>query len=108
MKSLLAACLVIFACGCASKPPPPTPITIGDVISMSKAHATDQEIITRIETSQTVFRLSADQVGLLRIEGVSDPVVNYMMETYPRWVAAQQQQNRPNFSFGLGAGYVGH
>src|SRR6266478_7278591 len=98
MKSLLAVCLIIFACGCASKPPPPAPITIGDVISMSKAHTTDQEIITHIETSQTVFRLSADQVGFLRTEGVSDPVVNYMMETYPRWVAAQQQrqQNKPS------------
>ena len=83
---------------------------MADVISMSKVHATDQEIITRIETSQTVFRLSADQVVWLRNEGVSDTVVNYMMETYPRWVAAQQQlqQNKTNFNFGMGVGYVGH
>ena len=113
MKTLCLLSLVAFiAIGCASQPktPPPPPVTLNDVIQMTRAHATDQQIIDRINASHTIFRLTANEIVYLRSENVSEPVVNYMNDTYARYLAEQQakEQNKPHFSFGVGAGYVGH
>ena len=111
-KLLLFPVILLLLTGCASKPPPPVvpPVTLNDVIQMTRAHATDKEIIDRINASHTVFRLTANEIVYLRSENVSEPVVNYMNDTYARYLAEQQQkqQNAPHFSFGVGAGYVGH
>ena len=61
-------------------------------MSMVKAGMTDEEIIRRIDATRTVFRLSSDDVINLRKEGVSDRVVNYMLDTYTRYVAAEQRR----------------
>ena len=77
---------------------------------MTRAHATDQEIIARIDATHTVFRLTANEIVYLRSENVSESVVNYMNDTYPRYLTEQQrkQQSAPRFSFGVGGGYIGH
>jgi hypothetical protein len=46
---------------------------------MTKAGLTDEEIMRRIDDTRTVFRLSSNDVILLRQEGVSDRVVTYML-----------------------------
>jgi len=67
---------------------------------MVKSGMTDEEIIRRIDGTRTVFKLSSDDVVRLRNEGVSDRVVNYMLETYT-WaaVAEQRRQDSYNYSF---------
>jgi hypothetical protein len=92
MKTLLLlSALALLAVGCATKPRP-QPLTQADVISMVKAGVADEEIIRRIDGTRTVFRLSSDDVLRLRNEGVSDRVVNYMLDTYARYVADQQRR----------------
>jgi uncharacterized protein YcfL len=80
---LLLPILAVLATGCASKPPPPVvpPVTLNEVIQMTRAHATDQEIIDRINASHTVFRLTANEIVYLRSENVSELVVNFMNDT---------------------------
>jgi len=96
--------LSILVTGCKTTPPP-TPLTQTDIISMTKAGMTDQEIINRIDATRTVFRLSADNVVILRQEGVSDRVVTYMLDTYTRFaVAEERRQSAPPFSFSFGYG----
>jgi hypothetical protein len=91
MKLLTLTVLAgLLLSGCTT--PRPMPLTQADVISMTKAGLTDEEIMRRIDGTATVFRLGASDVVRLRTEGVSERVVNYMLETYPRAVAAEQQR----------------
>ena len=83
--------IAILAAGCATVPRP-TPLTQADVISMTKAGVTDDDIISRIEKTRTVFKLGASDVVRLREEGVSEPVVNHMLETYTRAVVNEQRR----------------
>jgi hypothetical protein len=99
--------------GCASTPrqPPPPPLTQVDVISMVKAGVSDEEIMRRIDGTRTVFRLSSDDVIRLRNEGLSDRLVNFMLDTHTR--AAMDAQRRQDadyynqFYFNYGF-YYGH
>ena len=92
MKTLiLLSIIAVFALGCATKPRPAT-LAQADIISMVKVGVADEEIIRRIDATRTVFRLGSEDVISLRNEGVSDRVVNYMLDTYARYVAEQQRR----------------
>jgi hypothetical protein len=90
-RAWLIAFVAALTIGCAT-PPRPAPLTQADIISMVKAGLPDEEILRRIDATRTVFRLSADDVVRLRNEGVSDRVVNYMLDTYTRAVVAEQRR----------------
>ena len=105
---LILAATMLFA-GCATTPRP-TPLTQADIISMTKAGLTDEDIMRRIDATQTVFRLNSDDVLFLRKEGVSDRVVTYMLDTLTRAaVAAQRRRDLDYYDycdrFGLYYGY---
>jgi hypothetical protein len=59
-----------------------------EVIQMSQSKLSDDVIITRIRTTNSVFILSADDLRMLANNGVSDAVINEMQsrrpEAYPR------------------------
>ena len=78
--------------GCASTKTRPVPLSLADIMSMSKAGLSDTEIIQRVEDTRTVFKLTADDVVRLRNEGVSNGAVTYMLDTYTR--AAMDEQRR--------------
>ena len=98
MKVFLLSVLVLplLMVGCATVPKPP-PLTMADVISMTKGGMADADIVQRIETTHTVFRLGAADVARLQKDGVSDRVINFMLETHPR--AAVEEQRRLDASF---------
>jgi hypothetical protein len=107
MRALIIGIVAALATGCATTPKP-IPLNQSDVISMVKAGVPDEEILRRIDDTRTVFRLSSDDVVRLRNEGVSDRVVNYMLETYARAVAAEQRrQDASYYDFHYGF-YYGH
>ncbi|MGE5279665.1 MAG: YMGG-like glycine zipper-containing protein [Deltaproteobacteria bacterium] len=54
---------------------------LSDVIALSKAGLTDAAIISKINATGSVYRLSVEEIEMLRKEGVSATVVNYMLET---------------------------
>lgn len=74
---------------------------------MVKAGMTEEDIMRRIDDTRTVFRLSSEEVVRLRNEGVSDRVVNYMLDTYTRAVAAEQRRRDADYNFHYGF-YYGH
>jgi outer membrane lipoprotein SlyB len=58
-----------------------TPLAIADVKAMAKAGISEDVIINQINNSRTVYHLSAADIIDLRDAGVTDKVVNYMIDT---------------------------
>lgn len=108
-KRFVILAATILLAGCATTPRP-APLTQADIISMTKAGLTDEDIIRRIDDTRTVFQLSSDDVVFLRKEGVSDRIVTYMLDTLTRAVAAEQRRRDMDdynfrYRYGLFYGY---
>jgi hypothetical protein len=72
--------------GCVTRtytvaPPPPNGPTIAEIESMSQAHVSDSVIISQIQNSSTRYHLTADQIISLKSAGVSDPVINTLINS---------------------------
>lgn len=57
------------------------PLTVDDVVALVHAKVSDDAIISQIQNSHTIYHLTADQIIYLRNSGVSDRVVNFMINT---------------------------
>lgn len=57
------------------------PLSIADVKSLSEAKVSDDIIISQIRNSHTIFRLSASDIIDLHNAGVSENVINFMINT---------------------------
>jgi outer membrane lipoprotein SlyB len=57
------------------------PLSLADVKSLAKAGINEDVMINQIKNSRTVFHLSAADIIDLRDAGVSDKVVNFMINT---------------------------
>ncbi len=66
---------------------PTQPTSIADVKAMAKAGVSDDVIISQIRNTRTVYRLAAADVIGLRDAGVSDKVLNFMLNTPSLWAA---------------------
>jgi len=106
MASLLAVSASLALTGCVVSPPgtmvhqaPPVPpsmqpaqsgpaLGVEDVKALAKAGVSDALIINQINSSHTVYRLTATDIIGLKSAGVSDTVVNAMMAT-PTTVSSQ-------------------
>ena len=82
MLALLSSCAYY---GPAYQAPPP--VRVSQIVEWSQQGVPSDEIISRIQSSGTVYRLSAAQLADLRQEGVVDEVLNYMQDTYLQAVA---------------------
>jgi hypothetical protein len=90
LAAVAVAALLIVG-GCATmQAAKPSPVTVSQVIEMSKAGTPPQDIINRIKDSGTVYRLNASQLADLRQLGVSDQVIDYMQQTYLEAVRRDQ------------------
>ena len=57
------------------------PLTVPDVKALVKAGITDDLIISQIRNSGTVYRLSAADIILLKNSGVSEKIIDFMINT---------------------------
>ncbi len=57
------------------------PLTINDIIKLSQGGVSDDTIIRYIKDSKTTYNLSQAQINRLQEAGVSQRVVNFMIET---------------------------
>lgn len=57
------------------------PLTIGDIIKLSQGGVSDDTIIRYIEETKTTYNLSQAQINRLQESGVSQRVINYMINT---------------------------
>jgi hypothetical protein len=88
--------LSVFA-GCtffSSKPLPP-PVTVPQILEMSKMGVPPGAIVQKMRDSGTVYRLQASQLAQLKAQGVPDAVLNYMQQTYLD--AVRTDQSRADF-----------
>lgn len=57
------------------------PVSVPEVKSMAKAGLSDQLIISQIQNSRTVYSLSTTEIIDLKTSGVSEKVIDYMINT---------------------------
>ncbi len=95
--------------GCATlSPTRPAPVTVDQIITMSKAGTPPQDIIKVMRDSGTVYRLTASQLADLRQQGVSDQVIDYMQQTYLEAVRRNQAlRDLSYWHWGPGGYYYG-
>jgi outer membrane lipoprotein SlyB len=65
------------------------PLGLADVKALARAGVSDDVIITQIQNSHTIFQLSSADIIDLHNSGVSDRVVDFMINTQSSAVAAQ-------------------
>jgi hypothetical protein len=75
--------------GCATLGAKPR-VTVSEVIQMTKEGITPETIVKTMRDSGTVYRLTAAQLAQLHDQGVADPVIDHMRETYLNAVRREQ------------------
>ena len=85
MKALLCFAFALLA-GCACSKPAPgkesgPSLTVEEVKQLSKNGVPDNTIINRIRDTHSVFHLTREQTIDLANAGVSQRVIDYMVET---------------------------
>jgi hypothetical protein len=92
MKKLAwLAMLLVLGVGCATPRPRPKPMTQAEIISLAKAGIGDDVIIHQLQATRTILRLAAGDIVRLRQEGVSERVVNHLLDSYTRAAVAEQR-----------------
>lgn len=87
----LAAAVLIFLAGCAgTRNDDRSPLTVQQIVTMSREGVPASAIIAQIRESGTVYRLQASQYAKLKSEGVPDAVLNAMQHTYIRAIRRNQ------------------
>ena len=84
---------LVFATGCATTAnKTPQPLTQAEIIELAKAHTPDSEIVRRIKASDAAYRLSAVEVQHLHENGVSNAVIDFMLQEYVEAVRSQERE----------------
>jgi hypothetical protein len=89
---LTTVCLAGLASGCASSKPKVAqshPVTVADVEALTKAGMGDDVIISQIRTSGAAYRLNAADIIDLHNAGVSNRVIQYMINSPAQAPVAQ-------------------
>lgn len=86
----LVAGLLLAGCATYGKKKAP-PVTVGQIVEMSKAGVPPADIIAKIRESGTVYRMKASDLAKLKEQGVSDEVIDCMQQTYLRAIERDQQ-----------------
>jgi hypothetical protein len=67
------------------------PVTVPEIVQMSKEKLPSKHIINEIKKSHTAYTLKASEYSKLQQEGVADSVVNYMEKTHLDLIRRNQQ-----------------
>jgi hypothetical protein len=92
LSMALAGGALLSGCAALGTDSVKPPVTISEVIQMSKENVPADTIINRMRETKAVYRLSATGLVQLHDQGVADPVLNYMQETYLGAVRREQVQ----------------
>jgi len=71
----------LLVASCATTP---NPVTVSEVVAMSKEGTDASVIIARMRETRSVYRLPGSAFGDLKDQGVPGPVLDYMLQTYLR------------------------
>ncbi len=92
---ILALVVALGAAGCATtgpQRPPPKPLTQEEIIQMAKSGALDTDIIQKIRASGTVYRLTSTEILHLHDGGVSNAIIDFMLQDYLEAVRWQERE----------------
>ena len=89
---VVAATVACMAAGCETprRPPPPPPravlypsqpLGVADVKMLAKSGISDEVIISQIRNSRTVYHLTTAEILDLKAAGVSEKVIDFMINT---------------------------
>jgi hypothetical protein len=88
---MVAAAVTLMGIGCETPrrrpapPPPPQyraqPMGLPDIKMLAKSGVSDEVILSQIRNSHTVYRLSAADILDLKDAGVSEKVIDFMINT---------------------------
>jgi len=90
LVSTVSLAVAALVSGCATEPAPPT---VEEVVAMSKHGTESPAIIDKMRESRAVYRLPGSEFAALKSEGVSDTVLDYMLQTYLKAERERQVQN---------------
>lgn len=79
------------------------PVTIPDIVEMSRTGVPPEAIIDKMRESRTVYRLKADEIAELREEGVPESVVDYIQEAYANALKQNQALSERKYRTGSDA-----
>ncbi len=115
MKTLelaLIVAIIALVSGCAStRLARPVPPTLDEIVAMSKAGTTADEIIKKLKETRAYYPLTASEIAKLSSQGVPDSVLDYIHEVHLREVREDEAQRNysrrgwwihPYFFFGHG------
>jgi hypothetical protein len=116
MKRSLTA--IIFSCvalsagvllaSCASlQEPMREPMTLESVVALAKEGKDAQAIITQIQTSRTVFDVTASQYAKLSRDGVADAVIDFMQQGQLKMAERMGRRDAMQDAWFWGRGYWG-
>jgi hypothetical protein len=71
------------------------PLTQEEIIQLSKNHMPDAELIRRMKETGTVYRLSAVEILHLHDAGVSQGVIDFILQDYVDAVRWQEREHLP-------------
>ncbi len=101
-----AMLMIVFLTACAGmREPASHPVTVEEVIQMSRAGIPADQILEKMRKSETIYRLDASKLADLRDQGVPDNVINYMQQTYLDAVRRNQYLQDTTFWTPGGPGY---
>jgi len=86
----LVAGLLLAGCATGVKKQGP-PLTVGEIVQMSKVGMPAVDIIAKIIDSGTTYKMKASEFARLKSQGVPDEVIDYMQETYLHAIEREQQ-----------------
>lgn len=89
----MVAMMMLLVTGCATTSVETRkPLTQEAIIQLAKAKTPDSEVVQRIKASGTVYRLSTVEILHLHESGVSNSVIDYMLQDYADMVRWQERQ----------------
>lgn len=74
---------------------PNLPYGVEDILKLTRAQVSEDVIVNFIGNSGTIYNLSPNDIVYLRHEGVSDRVINAMLEKHKKALDAAQNQTAP-------------
>lgn len=87
----LVAVWLLAGCATTGNKMKVPPVTVGQIVQMSKDGVAPSNIIAQIRASATVYRLQASELARLKAQGVADEVIDYMQQTYLHAIQRDQQ-----------------
>ncbi|MFO1319609.1 MAG: hypothetical protein U1F52_08340 [Burkholderiales bacterium] len=100
---LVVACAVFPGCAVLSQRPPP--LTVEQVVALSKAGTPAEAVIRQLRESRTVLALSGSQYAKLRSDGVADEVLDYLQHSYVSAVEFDTRMRYQGMYYGWGPIY---